>query len=80
MSRGEHVADLFAQAQARHGAARDAFLAELRKEDGQLADELGSLLAASAGEVGLLDESPWHDSPHEPAVLFGTPRRVIRIR
>ena len=72
MSRGGRVADLFAAAEARRGAAREAFLADVHRDDGPLADELRSLLAASAGEVGLLDESPWEafgpvDEPVDPA-------------
>jgi eukaryotic-like serine/threonine-protein kinase len=81
MTRGERLEQLFAAAGALEGAAREAFLGELRGEDAALAAELTSLLAASAGEPNLLDESPWQafDEPVElpPPEAIG-PYRIER--
>ncbi|HEV8241126.1 MAG TPA: serine/threonine-protein kinase [Thermoanaerobaculia bacterium] len=83
MSGGDRVAQLFAQAEARRGADRDAFLAGVRDEDAPLADELASLLAANAGAAGLLDESPWRafgdiDELVDAAPAAVGPYRIVR--
>ena len=77
MKRSERLAELFAQAEAIAGGARGAFLAEVRAEDGSLADELASLLAARDGEAGLLDESPWRAFGGAPGVPEVAPPTAV---
>jgi serine/threonine-protein kinase len=67
VSRGERLAQLFAEAAELPAGDREAFLAGLCAEDAALAGELASLLAANEGEAGLLDESPWQAFAGIPA-------------
>jgi eukaryotic-like serine/threonine-protein kinase len=85
MTRGERLEQLFAAAGALEAGAREAFLAELQVEDAVLAGEVASLLAASGGEKGLLDELPWNafdepaDSPDTLPEAVGPYRVVCQI-
>ncbi len=71
---GERLMQLFAEAEGLAPAAREAFLAALPAEDAALAAELASLLAASGGERGLLDESPWQAFEDETPEAVGSYR------
>ena len=66
MSGGERLARLFAEAEALAPAERASFVAALRTEDGDLADDVASLLAASSVRGSLIDGSPWQALGEEP--------------
>ena len=66
MSWEGRLAELFAEAEALTGAAREAFLAQLREREPTLADEVADLLAAGEGTRRLIDESPWQAFDGEP--------------
>jgi eukaryotic-like serine/threonine-protein kinase len=66
MSGGERLAQLFAEAEALPPADRASLVAALRAEDGDLAEDLASLLAASSVVGSLIDGSPWQALGEEP--------------